>query len=44
MIIPVGPHHLGQVLMAVDKRADGQLEEHHLMGVRYVPLIKSGLR
>jgi len=38
MIIPVGKWD--QMLVQIDKREDGTIEEKPLMGVRYVPLVK----
>ncbi|KAF7967230.1 hypothetical protein HWV62_35073 [Athelia sp. TMB] len=38
MFVPVGPDGGAQVVMQVDKDADGAVTETRLMGVRYVPL------
>lgn len=38
LIIPVGPEGFNQVLMCVDKLADGSVQQQELMGVIYVPL------
>jgi len=38
LIIPVGPEGQNQVLLQVDKQADGTLQHQELMGVIYVPL------
>ena len=40
MIIPIGPPERMQVLVAVDKRLDGEIVQTELMSVRYVPLVK----
>ena len=44
MIIPVGPHGWTQVLKCIDKDADGRVTERDLMGVQYVPLVRTGKR
>ncbi|KAF7966492.1 hypothetical protein HWV62_38132 [Athelia sp. TMB] len=38
MFVPVGPDGGAQVVMRVDKDADGVVTETRLMGMRYVPL------
>jgi len=40
MIIPVGPQGGSQHLMRIDKDDGGNVTEHNLMGVRYVPLVE----
>ncbi|KAF8067254.1 pcmt [Scenedesmus sp. PABB004] len=40
MVIPVGPHYSYQVLMAVDKDAEGHVTSEALMDVGYVPLTR----
>jgi protein-L-isoaspartate(D-aspartate) O-methyltransferase len=40
MVIPVGPHYSYQVLMAVDKDANGAITTQALMDVGYVPLTR----
>ena len=42
MIIPVGPHGWTQVLKCIDKDAAGHVTERDLMGVQYVPLVRTG--
>eukprot|EP01062_Namystynia_karyoxenos_P010860 TRINITY_DN13875_c0_g1_i1.p1 TRINITY_DN13875_c0_g1~~TRINITY_DN13875_c0_g1_i1.p1 ORF type:complete len:247 (+),score=69.01 TRINITY_DN13875_c0_g1_i1:113-853(+) len=37
LVIPVGPQHLGQELMVIDKAEDGTITSRSTMGVRYVP-------
>ena len=44
MIIPVGPHGWTQVLKCIDKDAQGHVTERDLMGVQYVPLVRTGKR
>ena len=41
MIIPVGPHGWTQVLKCIDKDAAGHVSERDLMGVQYVPLVRT---
>lgn len=39
LVIPVGSQSEGQSLLRIRKQEDGSLEEHTLMGVRFVPLV-----
>jgi len=41
LVIPVGPEGGNQELIEVDKDKDGDLTQRSLLGVRYVPLVKS---
>lgn len=41
MIVPVGPEGGPQVLMQIDKTEDGAIHTKRLMGVIYVPLVKT---
>lgn len=43
MVIPVGRPGHPQVLMRVDKDAEGRVTERPLMGVQYVPLVREEL-
>ncbi|MFC1706681.1 protein-L-isoaspartate(D-aspartate) O-methyltransferase [Planctomycetota bacterium] len=41
LVVPVGPIDRTQVLVVVEKRADGSLVENNLGAVRFVPLLRS---
>lgn len=43
MIVPVGPAHGEQVLLRIDKDADGTVHQRELFGVRFVPLVMDAL-
>lgn len=43
LVIPIGPTHGEQVLMRMDKDADGTTRWRELCGVRFVPLVKDAL-
>ena len=38
MIVPIGPEHDDQILVQIDKTADGKIKKSSLMGVVFVPL------
>jgi protein-L-isoaspartate(D-aspartate) O-methyltransferase len=39
LVIPIGPVHGGQVLLRLDKDADGAMHARELCAVRFVPLV-----
>jgi len=41
MIVPVGPSRSSQKLLLVEKGENGEVSSKELMGVIYVPLVKT---
>ncbi len=41
MVLPVGPQDGYQVLKVIQKSADGEIREHDILSVRFVPLTRS---
>lgn len=44
LVIPVGPLCRVQELLVVEKQPDGRVVERPVMGVRFVPMVKAGVR
>jgi protein-L-isoaspartate(D-aspartate) O-methyltransferase len=43
MVLPLGPHHDGQVIVSLTKTKQG-VERQNLIGVRFVPLLPGKAR